>query len=263
MKKIEKIEIKNYRSIKTQTIHNISGLNVFSGGNDVGKSNVLRALDMFFNEKPIDFQDEFNIDRKAEIQRSRQKQIVSVKITFRNDSYTSLPTTFFVKKTWDKTGKMIPNPTDDIDTRLNQEGKPLSKRSKASLSMYLNKFKFRYIPAIKDDACFNALLVELYNAIVENTLGSEEEFEQTLSEFNSKIATLSGELSDFFMSVAGIRTTIALPTAVGYLAKRLAVSTLAKEDGSEKIPLFNRGDGVRMHYIPSILNFISSIISVH
>ena len=48
MKQIKKIEIKNYRSIKTQTIENIKDLNIFSGGNDVGKSNVLRALDLFF-----------------------------------------------------------------------------------------------------------------------------------------------------------------------------------------------------------------------
>lgn len=258
MRRISKIEIKNYRSIKTETVYNVNDLNVFSGGNDVGKSNVLRALDMFFNEKRIDFQEEFNIDRKAEIQQLRQKQIISVKITFINDSYKHLPASFFVKKTWDKTGKMITQ-ADDIETwRRKQEG--ISEiRTRTSLSLYLNKFKFRHIPAIKDNSCFNLLLVELYNAIVDNTLGSAEEFEMTLSDFNSKLAQLSEELSAFFLQVAGIRSTIAIPTAAGDLARRLAVSTYAREDGDDRIPLFNRGDGVRMHYIPSILNFISSI----
>jgi predicted ATP-dependent endonuclease of OLD family len=264
MRKIEKIEIKNYRSIKTETIYDIKDLNVFSGCNDVGKSNVLRALDMFFNEKTIDFQDEFNIDRKSDIQRLRQKQIISVKITFRNDSYASLPSTFFVKKTWDKTGKMIPGLTDDIETRLKQEDKLsvesyVSTRSRASLSMFLNKFKFRYIPAIKDNSCFNLLLFELYNAIVENTLGSAEELELTLYTFNNKLAQLSEDLSNRFFNVSGIRSMVAIPTTTEDLARRMAVSTFAKEECNDKIPLFNRGDGIRMHYIPSILNFISSI----
>ena len=258
MKKIAKIEIKNYRSIKTETIFNINDLNVFSGGNDVGKSNVLRALDMFFNEKHIDFQDEFNIERKAEIQQLRQKQIISVKITFINDSYKNLPPIFFVKRTWDKTGKII-NQADDIETWRKRQNGISETRSRASLSAYINKFKFKYIPAIKDNSCFNSLLVDLYNAIVENTLGSEEEFEATLSAFNSKLAQLSEELSAFFLNVSGIRSTIAIPTSAGDLAKRLAVSTYAKEEGNDRIPLFNRGDGVRMHYIPSILNFISSL----
>lgn len=47
MKRISKIEIKNFRSIKTEIVSKLSELNVFSGCNDVGKSNVLRALDMF------------------------------------------------------------------------------------------------------------------------------------------------------------------------------------------------------------------------
>lgn len=105
MKQIKKIEIKNYRSIKTQTIENIKDLNIFSGGNDVGKSNVLRALDLFFNDKDVDFSKEFNIARKAEIKKQREKQIISIKLWFNNDTYKNLPKTFSVKKIWDKSGK--------------------------------------------------------------------------------------------------------------------------------------------------------------
>ena len=107
MKQIKKIEIKNYRSIKTQTIENIKDLNIFSGGNDVGKSNVLRALDLFFNDKDVDFSKEFNIARKAEIKKQREKQIISIKLWFNNDTYKNLPKTFSVKKIWDKSGKII------------------------------------------------------------------------------------------------------------------------------------------------------------
>ena len=190
MKKILKIEIKNFRSIKTEVISDLSELNVFSGCNDVGKSNVLRALDVFFNKKKIDFYEEFNIERKAEIKQLRQKQVISVKVFFINDTYKNLPPTFYVKRTWDKSGEMS-SQTDDTETwRKNQNGISTTQ-VRTALSLYLNKFRFKYIPAIKENSCFNALLVELYNAIVDNKTGTAEEFESTLSDFNNKLSEVS------------------------------------------------------------------------
>ncbi|MCM1300718.1 MAG: ATP-binding protein [Alistipes senegalensis] len=258
MKRISKVEIKNFRSIKTEVIGNLSELNVFSGCNDVGKSNVLRALDMFFNKKNIDFYEEFNIERKAEIKQLHQQQIISIKVYFINDTYRNLPANFFVKRTWDKSGEMS-SQSDDTETWRKKQNGVSSTQVRTALSMYLNKFRFKYIPAIKENSCFNTLLVELYNAIVDNKAGTAAEFEGTLSDFNSKLAELSQELSDFFLKTAGIRSTVAIPTTAGDLAKRLAVSTYADANGEDKIPLFNRGDGIRMHYIPAILNFISDL----
>lgn len=256
MKKISKIEIKNFRSIKTQVIENLSDLNVFSGSNDVGKSNVLRALDMFFNKKHVNFFEEFNLEKKSEIKRSRQKQIISVKIYFINNIYKNLPPKFFVKRTWDKSGDMI-NQYDDTETWRKSQSNITQTQVKTALSLYLNKFCFKYIPAIKDNVCFNTLLVEMYNAIVNNRVGTEQEFEATLSDFNDKLANLSDELSQYFLSVANIKTAVALPTSAIDLAKRLEVSTFLDSSSQNIVPLFNRGDGVRMHYIPAILNFIS------
>lgn len=258
MKKISKIEIKNFRSIKTEIVTSLSDLNVFSGCNDVGKSNVLRALDMFFNKKNIDFYEDFNLERKAEIKQLRQKQVISVKVYFINDTYKNLPPNFYVKRTWDKSGEMSSQADDTETWRKTQDGVS-STQVRTALSMYLNKFRFKYIPAIKENTCFNSLLVELYNAIVDNKAGTAEEFEGTLFDFNSKLAKLSQELSVFFEKTAGIRSTVAIPTTAGDLAKRLAVSTYADDNGNEIIPLFNRGDGIRMHYIPAMLNFISNL----
>ena len=48
--KIEKVKIQNFRGYKNATIH-LGDLNLFVGKNDVGKSTVLEALDIFFNYK--------------------------------------------------------------------------------------------------------------------------------------------------------------------------------------------------------------------
>ena len=56
---IRKIRIKNFRSIVDETLK-LENFNVFVGLNDCGKSNVLKALNLFFNDEtepdqPLDF----------------------------------------------------------------------------------------------------------------------------------------------------------------------------------------------------------------
>lgn len=51
--KIKSVRIKNFRSIVDETIQ-LDCFNCFVGRNDSGKSNVLKALNLFFNGK-IDF----------------------------------------------------------------------------------------------------------------------------------------------------------------------------------------------------------------
>ena len=73
MQIIEKIEIKHFRSFdggKNQDkvhIENLQDLNIFSGANDSGKSNILRALNLFFNNE-ISPGLKFNIERDFFVQ---------------------------------------------------------------------------------------------------------------------------------------------------------------------------------------------------
>jgi len=48
--KIKKIILENFRCYKERTVIDIDDLTVFIGKNDVGKSTILDALDIFFNE---------------------------------------------------------------------------------------------------------------------------------------------------------------------------------------------------------------------
>jgi AAA15 family ATPase/GTPase len=61
---IKKIIISGFRSIENETI-SASDINIFSGTNDSGKSNILRALNLFFNsqsdfQKSLKFYDDYN-----------------------------------------------------------------------------------------------------------------------------------------------------------------------------------------------------------
>ena len=48
---IRRIEIKNFRSIKSLIVHDMDLYNIFVGSNDAGKSNILRALNLFLMVK--------------------------------------------------------------------------------------------------------------------------------------------------------------------------------------------------------------------
>lgn len=50
--KLNKLKLKNFRSYSQETEITVSDLNVIIGKNDVGKSTILEALDIFFNGKP-------------------------------------------------------------------------------------------------------------------------------------------------------------------------------------------------------------------
>ena len=65
MLKIKKITIKNFRSIESLSI-DCSNITTLVGANDAGKSNVLRALNLFFNDKtdhalPFQFERDYNV----------------------------------------------------------------------------------------------------------------------------------------------------------------------------------------------------------
>ena len=48
--KIKSMKVKNFRGYSDETIVNFDDLTVIVGKNDVGKSTILEALDIFFND---------------------------------------------------------------------------------------------------------------------------------------------------------------------------------------------------------------------
>lgn len=48
--KLKTIKIKNFRSYKEEVVIEFGDLTAFVGKNDIGKSTILEALDVFFNE---------------------------------------------------------------------------------------------------------------------------------------------------------------------------------------------------------------------
>lgn len=108
---IERIEIQYFRSIYKVIISKTQRLNVFTGKNDVGKSNVLKALNLFFNncvqsDGDYTFENNYNFKRLEEVRKNtiKGKQFIQIKITFRRGKQyeKTLPETFTVTKKWNR-----------------------------------------------------------------------------------------------------------------------------------------------------------------
>ena len=94
---IQRVHVKNFRSLVDETIE-LSDYNFFVGKNDSGKSNVLKALNLFFNNKtdfntPYDFDCDYSKFAKRGAKQARE-------ITISLDIV--IPDTFMEKgvKTW-------------------------------------------------------------------------------------------------------------------------------------------------------------------
>ncbi len=90
--KLKKIKLKNFRSYKNEVEIEISEFNAFIGKNDIGKSTILEALDIFFNDgKGIIKIDKSDMNNEAY---SNEESDITISLCFEN-----LPTTIIIDST--------------------------------------------------------------------------------------------------------------------------------------------------------------------
>lgn len=261
---IEKIEIQYFRSIYRETISGLSLLNVLTGRNDVGKSNVLKAINLFFNNEtdagvPFVFSENFNFQRYNECKNSiKGKHFIQIKITFtRGQRFEkTLPAHFTVTKKWFRMDSVPSVIADDLPRALEREGKTYTDRNKSSLTAFLNRIRYIYIPAIKDSDTFRQVLALLRETIYNDSLSKDEQLGAAMDVLSKRTALAAQELNDEFEAATGVRTNLSSPKNVSELYQAISVDTEVDiEDNT--INLDGRGDGIRIRYLPSILHYIA------
>ena len=100
-----KIRIRNFRSILDETI-DLDCCNIFVGKNDCGKSNVLKALNLFFNNE-TDYHKKFNF-YKDYCQRGKtgkgKAQEITIEIEIKMPDHFTEKGTKVWRKVWRKEG---------------------------------------------------------------------------------------------------------------------------------------------------------------
>lgn len=242
---ISEITIKNFRSIKQATFK-LNDLNMFVGLNDAGKSNVLKALNLFFNEQPdtkrrFDFQQDFSSYAQTQLKKAPEIEML-LKISL--PGYTD-PSIVW-QKTWrDNDGNGKPY----VDRILKSDWQPLSRRSHSETAA--RRLKYRYIPAVKSSQTFQDLLKELYLTMSESSAVSMKRASQ---DFSDTIVQYTKELSKNIHSRLNINSSINIPDDMSSIFSKFQFNTTNNKKG---VPLDMRGDGIQARHIPPLLKFIS------
>ena len=265
MKIIESITIRYFRSVYTVNISPCKDITVITGKNDVGKSNILKALNLFFCQqsdfmKPFNFNDDYSILRKEEVRKEtiRGQQFISISIRFSrgNRMQNSLPPSFSVTRRWDMHSPEYKQSTD-VYTRMEQYAKKnglkySEKTTTMFLSTFLNKIKYIYVPAIKDTRVFNGTLNALQHSLFDYK--NKKILDEPINKANQAVQEIVGDLQSDFKQSTGIDNFVELPNTLNYTNGLLQINT-STEGGIVSID--KRGDGIRTHYIPKILNYVA------
>jgi hypothetical protein len=241
---IEKLRIRNFRSLQDVTL-DLLPLNVFVGQNDQGKSNVLRALNRFFNADygqtyASAWDEDFSMLAKVGKGKARQIEItllIRPPATFRSDRLV------LWRKAWRRDEKLA------IEEIRHDDGSKFASRSK--ISAFLRSIRFDYVPAIRGTDYFGRLLADVHD-MLERTV--EEQIRKGSSDFTDVINTNVKELTKDIRVRLGLETEIQLPQNLRDLFARL--------DFRSKTPigamsLQQRGDGLKAQHIPLILKWLA------
>ncbi len=261
---ITKIEIDSFRSIWRETL-SIGNVNVFSGLNDVGKSNVLKAINLFFNGqtdfgRPYNFDTDYSKVSLAHVQRSnKKKQQIRVKIYFKAPaSFKSLKDqVIWMEKIFDRSGGVTENYSVDDAKR------------RTSITRLVNSIQYFYIPALKGPDVLKYILGE----VGKRQLVSDADIKKLNDSVNDNIQDLANILTG---SAIKNETRFELPVLVEDFWQKLSINTRydefseldtkinpsskGKKDALKKegfqIPLQLRGDGIKSKFIPPLLQWI-------
>lgn len=260
---IRKVKIRYFRSVYTAALEKCDSLNVISGSNDAGKSNILKALNLFFNgntdwNTPFDFYNDFSVQRLEQVRKEtvKGKQFVSIDVDFeRPVNYKhSLPQTFTVTRTWLRDSGRYTE-SHNLEYLANRKALPSTfETAKRFLSQFLNRIHFEYVPAVKDRAYFAHLLSTLQARLLDSPLDNTSAA-PLVGDLAAHIQGQIGQLQDDFRRATSVDTFIEPPQELASLFQSFLVSTKTKGGA---IPLLVRGDGIQARYVPSVLHYISS-----
>lgn len=249
MNVIKRIEIINFRSIERLVMENgLNDLNIIVGQNDSGKSNVLRALNLFFNYQtdlgiPLVFWEDFN----KNIQRAdRRSQYIKIVLDF--DLKYEPGRRLRWSKRWDINGSLVEDDWIDITTNSKFE---FAGRSRAP--GWLERLRFRYVPAIKGPDFFKHLYEQLHDVLASVY---NQQFSEDSQNFIQGIQNVTDAITDDLEREIGIRNRLSIPSDFKSLFATLDFS-FENEQGKSYY-LTKRGDGIKARHIPVIMRYLAN-----
>jgi predicted ATPase len=237
------IRIRNFRSLREVSV-DATALTVFVGCNDEGKSNLLRALDLFFNSDRrggyvLNWPRDFCAFAKTSANKAAQ---IEITLTFRLPSSFSIVQFVVWRRVWRQSGLH----RDQIQLA---DGQDLPNRSKGYA--YLKAIRYDYVPAIKGPEYFKRLLAAVHD-MLDATVRSD--IRAAAAGFTAEIRRHTKEILTDLDSQLGLKSDIELPSDLRQLFSELEFRS---DSGGHQVALSQRGDGVKVRHIPVILRWLA------
>lgn len=252
MELIKKIEIKHFRSIHDVVIDDLSHINVFSGLNDVGKSNVIKALNVFFNNE-VERNTAFNFETDTSSWHSHRssaghsKKLVTIRLTFRRPARyrEKLPDLFWIERYWDLENQNQAKTTwGSHDFEKSWDDRP------RALTEFMNRSHFFYVPAIRDRDYFRHLLSQFSRSITDKASSELESAGETLS---TVLSDESSSLRASLKELTNLNFVLKLPDSLLALLEASGLYTV--DDKALEL----RGDGIQGLAVASILAYLTNV----
>ncbi len=238
---INKIHIKNFRSIVDETL-DFKDFTCFVGKNDSGKSNVLKALNLFFNNEtdygtPLSFKDDYSLFAKRGQHQAKEITIeieVNIPKSFKENGLK------WWKRVWREEGLHSDNTNDIFNSGSRGQ-------------TFLNRIRYLYIPAVKSNDYFKSLLANMYTSMTQT---ADDALKKLNAGYSAELQKLTSALTEEIRRSIEIESSLQMPANLSVLFRDLSFST--SDSNVKDIDLSHRGDGVKARHIPLILRFIQN-----
>ena len=269
MQYIEKVEISKFRSLGDNNVITCGKINIFSGSNDSGKSNVIKALNLFFNDRTdifTGFNPENDFNKWFKDRNARGQRNVTIKVHVTKGAYKDprgINKGFIAEKIFGIDGSIQTNfyiLNDDNRVELLPHDSASYKRAD---SVIRNQISFIYIPAIRDidfRKYIQRQLLEITNS-GNGQLG--DIFRQLKEELNLTFTDFGRDLHKFIdinvlsdVNFATLLESMSFSTDEQITIKKIGRG--GNIDEKQNIPIANRGDGIQMQFLSFLLWFIAN-----
>lgn len=270
MKLIEKIEIHRFRSISDSLI-NVEEINIFSGINNSGKSNILRALNLFFNgasglNQKYDFYKDYN---QAFTGQAGGKRATRIILHFNRQGEAALSKPFSIMRVFEF-GRDAVTSYYSTDEKIQQKLDKNDGNINRQFTTFLNKIEYFYVPAVRDKAFVQSLFLH-FEKLIEHDSGKD--FEAKMGELSEILKTKSEDISADFEKFIGLPTRAALSSKTADLLGTVEINVKTgievvrrtklhgKKNENVEVNLFSSGDGILMSYLAYFLAHVCKKIS--
>ncbi|MEN9862477.1 MAG: hypothetical protein RLZZ601_241 [Pseudomonadota bacterium] len=242
---ITRVKVINFRSLVNVDI-SLNSYTALVGLNDSGKSNLLRALNLFFNNQtdldhPLIFNQDYSQNAKVTPKKAKQ---IEIEIEFTPPKNYKYKGQVIWKKTF-RADSAQPN----IDKIYRKDGGEFERNSK--IAYWARHIAFEYIPAIRGKSYFSILKRRLYKTLAATVAPKLDGASRTfLLDLRKEVKKIESESQRLLQ----LQTEFALPKDLGQLFEALDFDAA---DHHVRTTLQYRGDGIQGRHIPIILKFLA------